>query len=205
MAEYATTFYGQHSDEVVLYTVREHPVVVFASYAKVALAAGLVLITTFIASGVLAAYSGTIMTIGWVLTLIIAVGGVWGVHASEGKNVAYITDRRIVRFRASSPFAVNTRALAWDEAVKVKTFAPNFIWRMMNVGTLVVHAKSTVITTPDARDRNLITDDDVEIDNVYYYRDLGNYIDKLLYLNRADRSKLKEMKPFVTKPKGKRD
>ena len=205
MAKYSIKFDGQHSDEIVLYTVHEHPIVVMASYIKVALAAGVALISTMIAAGVLPDYSGLIMGFGWLLTFIIGAGGAWVVHSGEDKNVAYITDRRIVRFHASSPFTVNTRALAWDEAVKVKTYSPNFIWRTMNVGTVVVHAKSTVLTTQETRDKNAVTDDDVEIDNVYYYRDLGNYIDKLLYLNRSDRKKLKEVKPFVPKPRGKRD
>ena len=123
---------------------------------------------------------------------------------NQSKKVAYITDRRIVRFSAENPWVVNTRALGWDQVVKVKTYAPNLFWRLMNVGTLIVHAQSTIITSDNPRDKNFVSDDDVSLEDVWYFRDLGNYIDKLLYVYRQKPKEMDEIRPFVTRPRGRR-
>ena len=44
-----------------------------------------------------------------------------------------------------------------------------------------------------------------ELTHVYYYRDLGNYIDKILYTYKQKPKEMKKIKPFVEKPKGQRD
>ena len=51
----------------------------------------------------------------------------------------------------------------------------------------------------------MITDDDIEIPYVSFYRDLGNYIEKILFLYKKRPADIADLKPFVAKVKGKRD
>jgi hypothetical protein len=74
----------------------------------------------------------------------------------------------------------------------------------LNVGRVVVHAKSTVLNVDASIRENVVTDDDVAVDYVYYYKDLGNYVDKILYLYKKNVAELETIKPFVCKPRGKR-
>jgi hypothetical protein len=123
------------------------------------------------------------------------------------KNITYITDRRVVRFAASNPWFVTTRTIGWDEVVKVKTHVSSWWMRMLNVGTVVIHARSTVaplLAGEDLSREVRATDDDVHIEDVEYYRDLGNYLDKLLYLYKREPNKLDTLREFIPKPRGKR-
>jgi hypothetical protein len=199
-----TTFYGQHSDERILYTVREHKLVVMWSLFK-AIGAGLVIFLGFaMIGGQLLGMGNWFTLLGLGLAIIIGGGGSLAVLSGEHKNVGYVTDRRIIRFQAETSWTVNSRSLMWEEAVKVKTFTPNFIYRILNIGTVVVHAKSTFITSDEVMSRYYVSDDDVELRGVHYYRDLGNYIDKILYLYRQKPKELETIRPFVAKPRGRR-
>lgn len=197
-------FYGQHSDERVLYIVREHPVVVMFKFIRSILAGLLILVGFAVVANTVTSYSQAISLVGWVLALMVGGGGALTVIWGERKNIGYITDRRVVRFTAVTPWAVNSRSLTWDQAVKVKTFPRNFIYRMWNIGSVVIHAKSTVISSEEPKSRTYVSDDDVELKDVHYYRDLGNYIDKILYLYERKPGELDSMKSFVAKGRGKR-
>lgn len=199
-------FYGQHSDERILCETRPHPIVEILSLIKVVLAALAMWVIMIMIGLTIPTLSGKVEPMGfWIACIILAIGGLI-VKLAKRTNVGYITDRRVVRFKTASPLNVNSRSLAWDEVVKVKTYSPNWILRLMNIGSIVVHAKSTVVQYGDLpMPKNTITDDDVELDDVYYYRDLGNYIDKILYLYKQKPKELENLKSFVAKPRGRRD
>lgn len=50
----------------------------------------------------------------------------------------------------------------------------------------------------------IVTDDDIELADIYYYRDLGNYIEKILFLYKKQPKEVANLNAFVPKPKGKR-
>ena len=70
---------------------------------------------------------------------------------------------------------------------------------------MVVHARTTIAPLDGATMAQAVTDDDVELRDVYFYRDLGNYIEKILFLYKKQPKDIADLKPFVTKEKGKRD
>ncbi len=150
-------------------------------------------------------YLGQIGLAGGIIAGIIVAIGLWVVENARRKNIAYITDRRVVKFEASTPFATNARSLNWEEAVKVKTYAPNAIWKQLMIGSVVVHAKTTIATPEVSKTERLVTDDDVEIQNAYFYRDLGNYIEKILFLYKKQPKDIASLLPFVQKKKGMRN
>lgn len=149
-------------------------------------------------------YLGQIGIAGGIIAGFIMAIGLWVIENIRRKNIAYITDRRIVKFEASTPFATNSRSLNWEEAVKVKTFPPNFFWKQWMIGTVIVHARTTVASLDAGVRENIVTDDDVEIKDVYYYRDLGNYIEKILFLYKKQPKDIAGLQAFVPKEKGKR-
>ena len=197
-----STFYGQQEGERVLYEVHIHPWVHLMRQAKV-LAAGLVLIVLFIVISGGGTSSELMRFFGVMLGLALTGIGWWSVSITDRKYVAYISDRRVVRFSATTPWTINHRSITWDEVVKVKTRSPNFFWRALNIGSVIVHARSTVLPVENSPEQ-LVTNDDIQIDGISYYQDLGNYLDKILYMSKKEPEKLSEMRKFVAKPKGKR-
>lgn len=171
---------------------------------KFILAAGVVMVLVSAAGRqvFLSRYQLEIATAGGSAAALIFGAGLWITDTARRKNIGYVTDRRIVKFEAANPFATSIRSLSWEEAVKVKTPPANFIWKQLMVGTLVVHAKTTVASLDLTKTENVVTDDDVEIKHVYFYRDLANYIEKILFLYKKRPKEISELAPFVPKRKG---
>jgi len=145
---------------------------------------------------------GTLTIIGFVAAVFISFVGTYILKNSQGRNLTYITDRRIVRFEPTTVFATNIRTLSWDEVVKVKSYVPNMIWKQLAIGNISIHARSTTSVINDADP--VLSVDDIEIRDVYYYRDLCNYIDKILYTYKQKPKEMNEIRPFVVRPKGQR-
>ncbi|MBI5356546.1 hypothetical protein HZB78_02950 [Candidatus Collierbacteria bacterium] len=200
------SFYGQQTGERILYVVRPHRFSQIILLLKFLAGAGIVFFIALIAGEQALAqkYLGQIGVIGGIAAGFIVAIGLWVIDNVRHKNIAYITDRRVVKFEASTPFATNSRSLNWEEAVKVKTIPPNFFWKQFMIGTVIIHARTTVASLDSGSRENIVTDDDVEIRDVYYYRDLGNYIEKILFLYKKQPKDIAGLQAFVPKEKGKR-
>ena len=200
-----TTFYGKQGDERILYLVQPHPLAIKFKLMKVYLAA-IVIFGSFILIGTLSENMfGIFLLFGIFIALASIILGTLIIKISQRKNKTYFTDRRIVRFEPTNIFATNIRSLSWDEVVKVKTFPPNIFLKQKAIGTVIINARTTVRTVGDETEPSTVTADDIEITDVYYYRDLGNYIDKILYTYKRKPKDIKKIKPFVEKPAGQRD
>ncbi|HZZ98476.1 MAG TPA: hypothetical protein VFG51_00955 [Candidatus Saccharimonadia bacterium] len=195
-----TSFEGQQTDERILYVIRPHDIVLYSQLAKIYALALAVMISFFLLISIFPA----LPTIGMFIAVALAGIGTIVVFSMFSKNIAYVTDRRVIRFEPATPFASNVRSINWDDAAKVKTFAPNFLWKMVKVGTVIIHSSSSVIHLHENVRENTVSNDDLDLENVFYYRDLGNYIDKIIYTARHQPGELKDIHPFVPKPKGQR-
>lgn len=195
-----TTFVGQQDGERVLYQVVSHPLRHWVRVGRVIVLAGLIVVLF----GVVSSAASWLLGLGLVLGVGFGLIGWWGVMSMEAKSKSYITDRRVVRFSATTPWTVNSRTLSWDEAVKIKAKSSGMWWRILGAGSVVVHARSTVVPTGEQLAEQRVTNDDVELDYAIYYQDLANYLDKVLYLFKNDKQALRELRAFVAKPKGKR-
>ena len=195
-------FYGRQEGEKILYVVRPHPLTTIFGLLRVYLAAlivGLILVILGTQIGIL----GNIFVTGGIgLFLLIVVIGTKIILDWESREIAYITDRRVVRFEPTTLFATNFRTLSWDEVVKVKTYPPNMIWKQMAIGNVVVHAR-TPARLEESGSGDIMADD-IELKDVYFYRDLGNYIDKILFTYKQRPADIDLIRPFVPKPKGQR-
>lgn len=196
------SFYGQQAGEKILYVIRPHIVTLYIALMKLAISVAVILFTMVIAASVLPSLQQTVLAAGVVGSALVGGVGLW--ITLSGKSIAYVTDRRIVKFDPAAPFATNIRSLSWEEAVKVKTFSHNLFLKQMKIGTVLIHAKSTIASTDVTKKENVTTDDDVKIHHVYYYRDLGNYIEKILYLYKKHPKEIATLPTFVPRPHGKR-
>jgi len=195
-------FYGKQTDEKILYVVHPHPLATTFGLIKVYLVAVVISLVLIILGTQIVSLTGIFTTLGVILFLLIIIIGTKVVLNWSSREIAYITDRRLVRFEPTTLFATNSRTLAWDEVVKIKTYPSNFIWKQMAIGNVVVHARTP--GRPDDVGTGEITADDIQLKDVYYYRDLGNYIDKILFTYKQKPAEIANIMPFVPKPKGQR-
>jgi len=194
-----TTFPGLQEGEKILSVITPHPSVFTLEYVKLITASLLVLVGFCSLNKI----SPIFVTIGILLSITALILGGLLYHSLHSKRIAYITDRRIVRFEPSNAFVVNHRSLNWNDTSKVKTFSTSLLWRLKNIGTVVIHSKTSSATV-NTTDQTFMTTDDIVLKNVHYYKDLGNYLDKILYLHKNDKSEIQKLHPFVPKPKGQR-
>lgn len=192
-------FSGQQEGEKVISTLNPHKITLIFGYIKT-IFASVLLLTCFL---FLKNINNIFIVIGILISILVLIGGIFICKTLYSKKVTYITDRRIIRFEPSNIFVVNSRSLTWDNILKIKTFSPNFIFRMMNVGNAIIHSKTT-ISGDNSPNQVLIGNDDIILKNIYFYSDFGNYIDKILYLYSNDRNGLETVRPFVGKKVGQR-
>ena len=139
---------------------------------------------------------------GLIVAVIIAVVGTKVVTDYQKRDIAYITDRRLMRFDPTTLLATSPRSLTWDEVVKVKTYPPNALWKELAIGNVVVHARTPA--RPDEHAPGAVAADDIELRDVYYYKDLGNYIDKILFTYKQKPKEMETIHSFIPKPRGER-
>ncbi len=195
-------FYGKQEDEKILFVVRPHSLATTVSLIKLYLVALAIFFVLVVLGSQLGPVSGAFFTSGLILAIVIIVFGTKILVDYQKRNIAYITDRRLVRFEPTTLFATNPRSLTWDEVVKVKTYPPNIFWKQLAVGNVVVHARTP--GRPDDVGHGGVTADDIQLNHVFYYRDLGNYIDKILFTYKQKPKEMDSIHPFVLKPRGER-
>lgn len=196
-------FYGKQEGEKILYVVRPHFLGVLSSVLKIYLVVIVISSVFFILASQIASLGSLFSLLGALFLLGGLIIGTKIVFDWQSRNIAYITDRRLVRFEPTTLVATNSRSLSWDEAVKVKTYPPNFIWKQLAIGNVTVHARTTIRTAEDTP-KDTVSADDIELKDVYFYRDLGNYIDKILFIYKQKSGEVSELRPFVPRPRGQR-
>ncbi len=196
-------FYGQQEDEKILYVVKPHKKAGVVNFVKVIFVAMVIFFVFLFLGNTASNISGFFYTTSIILSLTVLALGTKLILNFEKRNISYITDRRIVRFDPTTFFATNIRSLSWDEAVKVKTYSSNMLWKQLKIGTVIVHARTTVKTV-EQESNNSTAADDIELNDVYLYRDLGNYIDKILFTYKQMPAGVSGIRPFVPKAKGER-
>lgn len=185
-------FDGQQSGERILYTITPHPLSKYLAITRTIVLAFVFPIILFMIAGIIPQTATFLRIFGTMLSLILIGAGIWWNMIVYSKSKTFITDRRVIRFDVVSPFFMTKRALFWNEVLKAKAYAPNMFFRLFKVGVVMVEP--------------LMSDhEDVTIPHVYYFEDLANYIDKILYTFKNKPEDIVTIKPFIPLPKGKRD
>lgn len=186
------SFDGQQTDERILYVISPHEFSRSLAIAKLLfLSLFFYLMIWFIAGIVSPSYALALTISGAIVSFLLVIIGVWWNQKVYKESKTYITDRRIIRFDIVSPFFQTKRVLFWNEALKAKAFAPNMLYRILRIGTVQVEP-------------HLTDSENVRVTNVYFYDDLANYIDKILYIVKNKPEELQSLQPFVPKPRGER-
>ena len=196
-----TDFFGKQDGERILFVVRPHRLSLVFKLFRIYLIAFAVFVVLAIL-GVQLVEISLFIIIGLIIAVLMVIIGTKVVTDYQNRDIAYITDRRLMRFEPTTLFATNPRSLTWDEVVKVKTYPPNAIWKQLAIGNVVVHARTPA--RPDEHTPGAIAADDIELKDVYYYKDLGNYIDKILFTYKQKPKEMEEIRVFVPKPRGER-
>lgn len=196
-----TDFFGKQDGERILYVVKPHRLSLTFKLLRIYLIAFAVFIVLAILGAQLLELNLFII-VGLIIAVVMVATGTKVVTDYQNRDIAYITDRRLMRFEPTTIFATNPRSLTWDEVVKVKTYPPNALWKQLAIGNVVVHARTPV--TPNERKPGVVEVDDIELKDVYYYKDLGNYIDKILFTYKQKPKEMEAIHEFVPKPKGER-
>lgn len=185
-------FDGQQEGEQVLYIITPHPIHKYISIARLIFLALFFFAALWVIGGIIPPITVVLRLAGLLLSIILLIVGFWWDINVFNKARTYITDRRIIRFDIVSPFFTTKRALFWNEALKAKAYAPNILFRSLNIGTIDVEPQ-------------LANYEDVRVTDVYYFEDLANYIDKILFIYKNTPADVAAIKPFVPKAKGQRD
>jgi hypothetical protein len=186
------SFNGQQEGERILYTVTPHAIHKYLAIARLIFLALFFFIVLWVIGGIVPAMTTLFRVAGFIVALILLVVGYWWNLTVFKKSRTYITDRRIIRFDVVSPFFVTKRALFWNEALKAKAYASNIFLRSFKIGTIDIEPL-------------LAEHEDVRVPDVYYFEDLANYIDKILFTFKNKPTDVAAIKPFVPKAKGQRD
>ncbi len=186
-----TVFNGQQEGERVLYTIHPHPIAERLAIARIIFLAVFFFAVLFVIGTIVPAAASALHIVGLIVSLLLLVIGIWWNVTVHNKSKTFITDRRIIRFEVTSPFFSTQRVLFWNVALKAKAYAPNMLFRALKIGTIDVEA--------------LTGNEDVRVTDVYYFEDLINYIDKIIFTFKNTPADVSNIKPFVVKPKGQRD
>lgn len=187
-----TTFDGQQEGERILYTITPHPIHKYLAVARLVFLALFFFVVLWVIGGIVPAITMALRLTGFILTIVLLIVGFWWNLTVFKKSRTYITDRRIIRFDVVSPFFTSKRALFWNEALKAKAYASNIFFRSFKIGTIDVEPQ-------------LAEHEDVRVTDVYYFEDLANYIDKILFTFKNKPEEIASIKPFIPKAKGQRD
>jgi hypothetical protein len=196
-----TDFFGKQDGERILYVVKPHRLSLTFKLFRIYIIAFAVFIVLAILGAQLLELDLFIIG-GLFISVLMVIIGTKVVIDYQNRDIAYITDRRLMRFEPTNLFATNPRSLTWDEVVKVKTYPPNALFKQLAIGNVIVHARTPARV--DERVPGAVAADDIELKDVYYYKDLGNYIDKILFTYKQKPKEMEAIHVFVPKPRGER-
>jgi hypothetical protein len=185
-------FDGQQTDEIVLHVIEPHPMTHTLALVKVVILTVLFFMMLMAISLGIPIVAGIFRTLGLIVGVSVAAIGVWWTNTIFRKDKTYLTDRRIIRFETVSPFFQAKRSLFWKEVLKVKAYTPNLMSRLFKIGNIDIAPQ-------------LAETESIHITHAYYFEDLANYIDKILFIVQNNPSEIQSIKPFVAKPKGQRE
>ncbi len=188
----AFRFSGQHTDEVILYVSRMHPIALIKNILLISL--GFAIIAAFIAivAGLITLPVEVLFLLPFLITVVIAgwLFTLWWAYKVYRNTYFVITDRRLVKLGYTTPFTRYQSSLNLSEIQDSAATSRHVIEQLLNIGTFYARSSAAGIR-------------DFWFEYLEYHIDLHNYINKLLYMLRNDPNgaeALKVFRPFIPKP-----
>lgn len=197
-------FEGKQDDEVILYVIHPHWLMIFSRVLK-AMLRSIFLAAAWWASNFLVPASLENFEVRiYLLILICFLADIAWQSKFYHSYRGYITDRRIVVTKSLFPVTIKRMTLFWKDAVKARDIASNFVWRMMKIGTLEISAKLFQgYDLQQAKDNPLGSE--IQMRYVKYFVEITNYIDNLIHLTAHNPEKINHLKPLVFSPQTESD
>ncbi len=184
-------FHGQQEGERILHRFNQHWISLVFGILKVTFVSVVLASLGLFASRFLPALTDSITQYSYITAGVVWLVGLWWALKVHRESSTVITDRRVIRFEPVFPIFSRKRALFWTNVLKCKGFSTNILLRLFKIGKLTVHPLTG-------------EDDNIECRYVYYYDDLANYIDKILFVVKHTPTELSSLRAFIAKPKGSR-
>ena len=191
-AQLESNFSGQQEGERILFSFAPHVVRFYFHFAMILVIGLLFSFGSMILAQYLPELDAPLRFFRLLLLAILILGGTWWARMLAQRTRTYLTDRRIIRVEPAFPWFEKRRSLFWNEVTKAKGWAPTIVHRFLNIGTVAV--------MPFAANY-----EDIRVPATFYFDDVANYIDKIVFLHKNRPEELPELRPFVLKPKGQRD
>lgn len=187
----SNAFSGQQEGERILFSFAPHALRFYTHFSIILLIGLLLSFGSVVLAQRLPELESSLRFFRLILLAVLILGGTWWARMLALRTRTYLTDRRIIRVEPAFPWFEKRRSLFWNEVTKAKAYAPTIAHRFLNVGTVSV--------MPFAANY-----EDIRVPATYYFDDIANYIDKIIFLHKNRPEELNELRPFVLKPKGKR-
>jgi len=199
-------FPGQASDEKILYIMREHQLFLFLRFAFVfGIGAAILLATILLGQAVSSIFStlafATLVPFIILLLLGFILIGSWWVFSLWKNSVAILTNKRLTKFIYTTPINRYNMSLPLEMIVDTSCHNKGFLSSYLQIGTVTARssASSSGVATDDT---GRINKKYFYLENIKYFEDLQQYINKVINLLHQTPEKLKDFRPFIPHLKG---
>jgi len=190
-SESSGNFSGQQEGERILFSFAPHIIRFYFHFGIILLVSLLLSFGSVVLSQYYPETETALRFFRLILLALLIFGGTWWARMLAHRTRTYLTDRRIIRVEPAFPWFEKRRSLFWNEVTKAKAYAPTIVHRFLNIGTVSV--------MPFAANY-----EDIRVPATFYFDDVANYIDKIVFLHKNRPEELSDLRPFVLKPKGQR-
>jgi hypothetical protein len=194
-------FPGQASDEEILYVTREHS---FFLVMRLLFIFGIglsIILTTVLLSRTINLIFSTnvlpsivlIMLLFFCLFILI---GSWWVFALWKKSIAIVSNKRLIKFIYTTPINRYNMSLPLDMIVDTSCHNKGFLSSYLKIGSITARssASSSGLATDDT---SRINKKYFYLENIQYFEDLQQYLNKLINTLHKEPEKLNKFRPFI--------
>lgn len=199
-------FPGQATDEKILYITREHKLLLFLRLAFVlAIGVAILLATVLLGQAISQIFSGLVFAsfIPFIILLLLTfiLIGAWWVFSLWKNSVAILTNKRLTKFVYTTPINRYNMSLPLEMIVDTSCHNKGFLSSYLKIGTIT--ARSSASSSGVATDDNgRVNKKYFYLENVQYFEDLQQYLNKVINLLHQTPEKLKDFRPFIPHLKG---
>lgn len=199
-------FPGQASDERVLYVSREHSLFLVFRLLFVLLAGlSIILVSAILNQMLTRVFHSQLLSIILLPILLVfllfMIIGAWWVFTLWKKSVAIVTNKRLIKFIYTTPFNRYNMSLPLEMIVDTSSHNRGFLSSYLKIGTITARssASSSGVATSDV---SRVNKKYFYLENIQYFEDLQQYLNKLINTLHKQPEKLVNFRPFLPNLKG---
>jgi len=199
-------FPGQASDERVLYVTREHPLfLIFRLLFVVLVGLSIILASIILNQTISQVFDSQILSTVLVVMLLFfflfMLFGAWWIFTLWKKSVAIVSNKRLIKFIYTTPVNRYNMSLPLEMIVDTSCHNRGFLSSYLNIGNITARssASSSGVATDDT---SRVNKKYFYLENIQYFEDLQQYLNKLINTLHKQPEELAEFRPFIPHLKG---